>query len=75
VWDTIGAQTDNRAKLGTPPERPSIGEWHTNEDGVPVAGPKPETRKSASPDAKTDQAPGPAKIRRSPDGKGSTENR
>jgi len=41
VWDTVGAQTENRAKLGTPPERPSIGEWHTNKDGVPFAGPKP----------------------------------
>ena len=44
VWDTVGAQTDNRAKLGTPPERPTIGEWHLNKDGVPVAGRKPETR-------------------------------
>jgi conjugal transfer mating pair stabilization protein TraG len=40
VWDTVGAQTDNRAKLGTPPERPSIGEWHLNKDGVPATGPK-----------------------------------
>jgi hypothetical protein len=44
VWDSIGAQTDNRAKLGTPPERPSLSEWHLDKDGVPVAGPKPETR-------------------------------
>ncbi|MBE0623507.1 MAG: conjugal transfer protein TraG N-terminal domain-containing protein [Burkholderiales bacterium] len=43
VWDTVGAQTDNRAKLGTPPERPTIGEWHFDKDGVPVAGPKRET--------------------------------
>jgi hypothetical protein len=42
VWDTVGAQTDNRAKLGTPPERPSIGEWHLDKDGVPVAGPRPD---------------------------------
>ena len=42
VWDTIGAQTDNRAKLGTPPERPTIGEWHLDKDGVPVAGQKPK---------------------------------
>ena len=41
VWDTIGAQNDNRAKLGTPPERPTIGEWHLDSDGIPVAGPKP----------------------------------
>lgn len=43
VWDTVGAQPDNRANLGTPPERPTIGEWHLDKDGVPVAGPKPET--------------------------------
>lgn len=48
VWDTVGAQTDNRATLGTPPERPSIGEWHLNRDGVPVAGPKPEKRGPAA---------------------------
>ncbi|MBP9930539.1 MAG: hypothetical protein KBF63_14755, partial [Rhodoferax sp.] len=40
VWDTVGAQAENRAKLGTPPERPSIGEWHMNTDGVPASGPK-----------------------------------
>ena len=40
VWNTVGAQADNRAKLGTPPERPSIGEWHLNKDGVPATGPK-----------------------------------
>jgi len=51
VWDTVGAQADNRAKLGTPPEKPSIGEWHLDKDGVPVAGPKPESREAAaSPD-------------------------
>ena len=44
VWDTLGAQTDNRAKLGTPPERPTIGEWHLDKDGVPVAGQKPKPR-------------------------------
>jgi len=44
VWDTVGAQTDNRAKLGTPPERPTIGEWHLDKDGVPVASPKAESR-------------------------------
>ncbi len=49
VWDTVGAQTDNRAKLGTPPERPSIGEWHLDKDGVPTAGPTSESREAASP--------------------------
>ena len=43
VWDTVSAQSDNRPNLGTPPERPTIGEWHFNKDGVPVTGPKPET--------------------------------
>ncbi|MGQ0526336.1 MAG: hypothetical protein ACT4P8_22075, partial [Betaproteobacteria bacterium] len=75
AWDTVGAQTDNRAKLGTPPERPSIGEWHTNEDGVPVAGPKPKTPESVTPAAKTDHAPSPAESRRSNDGKDMTGNR
>ena len=42
VWDTVGAQTDNRANLGTPPEKPPIGEWHLDKHGVPVAGAKPE---------------------------------
>jgi len=46
VWDTVGAQTDNRAKLGTPPERPSIGEWHLNKDGVPVTGPKTDGKRT-----------------------------
>jgi hypothetical protein len=40
VWETVGAQADNRAKLGTPSERQSIGEWHMNTDGVPATGPK-----------------------------------
>jgi conjugal transfer mating pair stabilization protein TraG len=40
VWDTIGAQTDNRAKLGSPPEHPEVGDWHFDKDGTPVAGPE-----------------------------------
>jgi hypothetical protein len=75
VWDTIGAQIDNRANLGTPPERPSIGEWHSDKDGVPVAGPKPETRESVPSAAKAEQAPGPEETRRSNDGKGTNGNR
>lgn len=51
VWDTVGVQTDNRGKLGVAPEKPTIGEWHLDRDGVPVAGPKPETSES------TDSAP------------------
>ena len=58
VWDTVGAQTDNRAKLGTPPERPSIGEWHLDKDGVPVAGPKPVAPGSAASTPKAGQPPG-----------------
>jgi len=54
VWATVGAQSDNRAMLGTPPERPSIGEWHLDKDGVPVAGPKPETREPAPSATKTE---------------------
>jgi hypothetical protein len=51
VWDTVGAQADNRATLGTPPEKPSIGEWHLDKNGVPVAGPKAGSREAAvSPD-------------------------
>jgi len=46
VWDTVGAQADNRANLGTPPERPTIGEWHIDNDGIPVVGPKPEAAAS-----------------------------
>jgi conjugal transfer mating pair stabilization protein TraG len=58
VWDTVGAQTDNRAKLGTPPERPSIGEWHLNKDGVPATGPKPESKESSESLEKPDRTAG-----------------
>ncbi len=58
VWDTVGAQTDNRAKLGTLPERPSIGEWHLDKDGVPVAGQKPVAPGSAASTPKAGQPPG-----------------
>ncbi|MCL4748023.1 MAG: conjugal transfer protein TraG N-terminal domain-containing protein [Burkholderiaceae bacterium] len=75
VWDTVGAQPDNRAKLGTPPERPSIGEWHTNKDGVPVAGPMPETRESAASAAKAEQPAGLQEARRPTDGRGTQGNR
>ena len=75
VWDTVGAQTDNRAKLGTPPERPSIGEWHTNKDGVPVAGPKPDTPESGASPAQAEQLPGSKESRRPTDGKATSKNR
>jgi conjugal transfer mating pair stabilization protein TraG len=55
VWDTVGAQTDNRANLGIPPERPTIGEWHSDSGGVPVAGTK---RESAAPGGKPAQPVG-----------------
>jgi len=75
VWDSIGAQTDNRAKLGTPPERPSVGEWHTNKDGVPVAGPKPDTPESGASPAQAEQLPGSKESRRPTDGKATSKNR
>ena len=42
VWDTVGAQTDNRAGLGTPPERPQPRRWQFDKDGVPK--PMPEDK-------------------------------
>jgi len=36
VWDTVGAQTDNRANLGSPPETPRPLRWKMDRDGVPV---------------------------------------
>lgn len=72
VWDTVGAQTDNRANLGTPPERPSIGEWHLDKDGVPVAGPNPE---SAAPGGKASTSSTNQGADRSTDRKGTTGDR
>jgi len=72
VWDTVGAQADNRANLGTPPERPTIGEWHFDKDGVPVAGPRPEP---AAPDAKPSPSSTNQGADRSTDRKGTTGNR
>lgn len=72
VWDTVGAQTDNRANLGTPPERPSIGEWHLDKHGVPVAGPKPEAPvpgETANPPSTNES------VGRSTDEKGTTGQR
>jgi hypothetical protein len=37
VWDTVGAQSDNRARLGTPPEMPPMPRWETDKVGVPRA--------------------------------------
>jgi hypothetical protein len=48
VWDTVGANA-SQPNLGTPPKVEPIGEWHFDEDGVPVAGPNP---KSAAPPPK-----------------------
>ena len=36
VWDTIGVQSDNRADVGTPPERIPLGESESDKDGVPI---------------------------------------
>lgn len=75
VWETVGAQSDNRAKLGTPPERPSIGEWHLGKDGVPVTGPKPYTRESAASPTQNEQPAGAQEPLRKADGKSTPENR
>jgi hypothetical protein len=72
VWDTVGAQTDNRANLGTPPERPAIGEWHFDKEGVPVPGPKPE---AAAPGAKPSTTSTDQGADRSTPRKGTTGNR
>jgi hypothetical protein len=58
VWDTVGIQADNRAKLGVAPERPTIGEWHFDTDGTPVAGPNPETGTSTIPAPSTKRPSG-----------------
>ena len=58
VWDTVGVQADNRPKLGAPPHRPSIGEWHLDKDGVPVAGPKPGSRETATAPDKPERSEG-----------------
>ena len=75
VWDTVGAQTDNRANLGTPPERPIVGEWHMNADGVPVAGPKSPTPESVAPVEKTNPSQGKAARRRSDEEKDPIQKR
>ena len=72
VWDTIGAQPDNRANFGKPPERPTIGDWHSDKDGVPVAGPK---RESAAPAEKQSPSSTNQGAGRRIDGKGTTGNR
>jgi len=65
VWDTVGVQTDNRATLGTPPQRPKIGDWHFGKDGVPVAGPRPDSDSSGQ--ASGDQGTGnPKGVKRNP---------
>ncbi|MCW5605778.1 MAG: conjugal transfer protein TraG N-terminal domain-containing protein, partial [Burkholderiales bacterium] len=46
VWDTVGVQSDNRAGLGTSPEKPRPIRWRMNEHGVPV--PNPEAQRSES---------------------------
>lgn len=56
VWDTVGVQGDNRANVGVAAAKPTIGEWHFDPDGIPVAGPKVETIESTVP-APTIQLP------------------
>jgi len=57
VWDTVGAQTENRANVGVAPERPTSGEWHFDQDGTPVAGPRTGTSKSADPAPTVERSP------------------
>jgi conjugal transfer mating pair stabilization protein TraG len=54
VWDTVGANA-SQPDLGTRPKVEPIGEWHFDERGVPVAGPKPDR---ASPGVKLDAPSG-----------------
>jgi conjugal transfer mating pair stabilization protein TraG len=72
VWDTVGAQTDNRANLGTPLERSTIGEWHFDKDGVPVADPKTEV---PLPDGTASPSSTNQRAGRSTDGKSTAGNR
>ncbi len=48
IWDTVGAQTDNRAKLGEAQAKPTVGEWHLDKDGTPVRGPAPGSKQSGN---------------------------
>ena len=48
VWDTVGADANNRTNIGTAPQRPTIGQWHFNKNGVPVAGAEREPREPAT---------------------------
>jgi hypothetical protein len=54
VWDTVGSNA-SQPDLGTRPKVEPIGEWHFDERGVPVAGPKPDR---ASPGVKLDAPSG-----------------
>ena len=60
VWDTVGVQSDNRARLGVPPEKPTVGEWHFDRDGTPVAGSDPSTSSEKPPNGTQDRATGSA---------------
>ena len=57
IWDTVGVQTDNRAKLGEAPEKPTIGEWHFDKDGTPVSGQKPDSKQSVRPPPTPERLP------------------
>ncbi len=59
VWDTVGVQTDNRARIGTPPEKTTIGIWRFNKDGVPVTGTTTETQESKDSQPKAKKSPAP----------------
>ncbi len=46
AWDTVGAGA-SRPNLGAPPTIKPIGEWHVDQEGVPVLGRKPHTAPAA----------------------------
>jgi conjugal transfer mating pair stabilization protein TraG len=60
VWDTVGANA-SEPTLGTAPKVEPIGEWHFDNYGVPIAGPK---QKPAAPHPKPGTADDPTRSRK-----------
>jgi hypothetical protein len=65
-------QTDNRANLGVAPEKLTVGEWHFDKDGTPVAGPNPDVSDSGRTALPTDGSPVHSKGQQAPERKGAT---
>jgi conjugal transfer mating pair stabilization protein TraG len=61
VWDNVGAQTENRAKLGVSADKPVVGPWHHDENGIPKAGQKPASKSSSLPPIPEDTSSPPAR--------------